>query len=52
MFRRRRDEGDNGNGAATDGTPEAGAPDLPTLKPFLRAGLDDTTAAARPAAPS
>ncbi len=46
MFRRRKDE--NG-GNTIENAAEAGSPDLPTLKPFLRAGIEDPSAA-RPAA--
>jgi len=50
MFRRRKGEDESAIGSNGDGLPEAGA-DLPTLKPFLRAGLDEPTPP-RPAAPA
>jgi cytoskeletal protein CcmA (bactofilin family) len=45
MFRRRKEE--NG-GSSVENAAESAAPDLPTLKPFLRAGGEETPAA-RPA---
>jgi cytoskeletal protein CcmA (bactofilin family) len=46
MFRRRKDES---GGTTIENATESGSPDLPTLKPFLRTGVDDASAA-RPAA--
>lgn len=51
MFRRRRDE-ESASGAATGETANEASGELPTLKPFLRASLDEPIpAAARPATP-
>lgn len=51
MFRRRRDE-DSASGASTGETVSETNGDLPTLKPFLRASLDEPIpAAARAATP-
>jgi cytoskeletal protein CcmA (bactofilin family) len=51
MFRRRRDE-EGASGASTGETASESSGELPTLKPFLRASLDEPIpAAARPATP-
>src|SRR5688572_8242357 len=51
MFRRRRDE-EGASGASTGDTVSETNGELPTLKPFLRASLDEPIpAAARPATP-
>lgn len=51
MFRRRRDE-EGASGASTGETASETSGELPTLKPFLRASLDEPIpAAARPATP-
>jgi cytoskeletal protein CcmA (bactofilin family) len=42
MFRRRKD--DSGGGTTIENAAEAASGDLPTLKPFLRAGVEDPTA--------